>query len=247
MPFYGGMSPAPRRYGGGIRGADTNAPLLQRVAESLSQQMGSAYEPSVLPPTSAVAMETHAYARAVVFDGWSANERLANQFLPSTSTVDGLLPRWERIMNAPPFAADTQPTRQARVGLAWARIGEPNSIQPVIDELSRALGPLYISVLHNDPSNALTFWPGGPQLAGYPWQSTIARLNVELAIPSGYANADGSPNALWWGTVGTVQQVLDPMLPSWMTFQWFIASIDHPGDIGFYWDEPDWDLEIFDS
>jgi len=243
LPWYGGL--AQRRYGGGIRGSATNTPLLERVQESLAAQMGTAYEASVNPITSAVGMETMAYARAITFDGYGASERMVRELYPPTATLGGLLPRWEAIMGTPPVLGDTQVTRQARVAAKWLQVATGARVQEVTDALQAALGPLFGSLVHQDPSDALAFWPGGSPPAPNQWTSTIAVLNVGLNVPPSYVDpSTGAPNAAWWAASGGVQTVLDPMLPIWMQFQSFVLS-SH-GTVGWYLDEPDLDLEIFD-
>ena len=157
MPFTGGAAPSPERYGGGL--AKPNKPLLQIVYESLAAQRGSAYDQS-WPPTTIVGLENLAMARAITFDLFGANERLANNFLPQKMTAIGLLPRWERILNVPPQPGDTESARRARVAAAFARIGQPNSVQPFLDALAVSLGAIYVGVTHFTPANALMWWPG---------------------------------------------------------------------------------------
>lgn len=324
MPITGGWSPSPERTGGGDAGTGTT--LLQRVFESLAAQRGDAYDQTI---NSAVGVENLAYARALVYDGYFANQRLANNCLPSRATLAaGTLQRWELILATPPLPSDSEIVRRARVVAAWARIGEPNSIQPMIDALQAVLGPLYIGIVHQNLGNALTYvngvsYPigtpttaptfavsgtptgvyyiainitvtggygvgtfqwyldgvlqatdlitgssialGGTGLAlkfqstvytngnsyviytdlGVPWASTIAHVDVQVTQNvTGYANADGSPNAAFYNAVAAINPILDELLPSWATFDWFIAS-SH-GGIGFYMDEPNVDLLAFD-
>lgn len=242
MPAFGGTAPFPRRFGGGIKGLASGKNRIQLVFESISAARGSAYDQT---QNTAVGVENLAMARAVALDGYGANERLANELYPPTSTVAGLLPRWETILGQPPLKGDSQRKRQARVGLAWARVGAQNIEAEVISELTAILGPLFVGLTHQAPATATVVWPAGQQVAGFPWYSTIALLNVQLTIPTGYANPDSSPNAAWWDALGPARQALDSMLPAWMTFQFYILSqIRNPGHVGFFLDEPNLDLEI---
>jgi len=80
-----------------------------------------------------------------------------------------------------------------------------------------------------------------------PWTSTIARILVEvnpLAVP-GYTNPDGTLNGAFFQAVNAINPILDWLLPADHTFDWFVES-SH-GAIGFYLDEPNLDLEAFDS
>jgi enoyl-CoA hydratase/carnithine racemase len=62
LPFTGGATPSPERYGGGE--GNSNVPLLQRVYESIAAGRGSAYD-QVWPPSTAVGAENMALARAI--------------------------------------------------------------------------------------------------------------------------------------------------------------------------------------
>lgn len=219
--------------------------MLRRVFESIAAARGSAYDQT---PTSTVGVENMAFARAITIDGYQRNQKLANEFDPRKCTAAGLMPRWERIFGLAPLATDTEPTRRARLAAAWLRLVSGNWVQAVNDALAGALGALFVKLTFLTPSTALTYWPGGATLAGFPWYSTLCNVGVQLTIPVGYSNPDGSPNARWWATTGGVGTALDPMLPAWVTFQWYITSIvQNPGHIGFYLDDPaNLDGEIFD-
>lgn len=247
MPAFGGYTPFPRRFGSGAEpGTTGNTPLLKRVFQSISAARGSAYSQSL---QSAVGVENMAIARAIAIDGWQRNQKMANEFDPTRCTAAGLMPRWERIFGiVPPYGA-TEPQRRAALSAAWLRLVTGNWVQAAIDALSTALGPLFVGLTFQTPSTALSYWPGGNALAGFPWFSTLMLVSVQLTIPNGYANPqDGSPNAKWWAATGGVATVLDPLLPAWCTFQFYILSITrNPGHIGFYCDEPNADLEILDS
>jgi hypothetical protein len=242
MAVFGGFTPWPLRFGGGE--GNSSAPLLQRVFESIAAQRGDAYDQTV---NSTVGVENMAFARAITFDGWLRNQKLANEFQPTKCTAAGLLPRWERIFATPPNPTDTEPVRRARVSAAWLRLISSAAVQSVTDALSAALGPLFVGLVFQTPATAVAYWPGGTQLPGFPWFSTIALINVQLTIPSGYANADGSPNAQWWAATGAVFQILDPMLPAYDDFQWYVNNPQNPSETGWILDTNELDLEAFDS
>jgi hypothetical protein len=244
MPRYGGFSPYPLRYGGGE--GNSSAPLLQRVFESIAAQRGSAYDQTT---QSAVGVENMANARAITFDLYGANARLANQFRPATMTADGLLPRWERIFNTPTLPGDTEATRRARVGAAWASIGLVNTHQAVVDALTATLGPLFSGIIaYQSPATATAFWPGaGNNTARLPFVSTILHIDVQVNLVPPYVVPNTSPpapNALFWAAVAVMVPVLDAMLPSWVTFDFY--TLNSHGTTGFYLDEPDLDLQILD-
>lgn len=241
MPATGGYSPGPEKYGGGY--GNTDVPILQRVFEAIASQRGSAYDQTI---NSVVGVENMAIARAITFDGWGANLRLANQFLPSKMTADGLLPRWEKIFNTPTLPGDTEPVRRARVAAAFARLGQPNTHQPVVDALTSALGTIFTgTIVYQGPNTANVLWPGASNnTSTVPWYSTIDQVAVELTVPAAYTSATGAPTTGWWALVGTAVSILDAMLPSWITWEFFILS-SH-GTACFDLDDPaNLDLEVF--
>lgn len=159
MPFTGGATPSPERYGGGE--GNSNVPLVQRVYESLAGARGSAYD-QAWPPTTAVGAENLAYARAIALDGYGGNQRLWNNFIPSkTTSQSGMLQRWESIFGVPPNFGDPDIVRQARVAAAWARLGVSNSHQPIADLLAAALGPVFVSLsVYSLANRDVAWWPG---------------------------------------------------------------------------------------
>jgi hypothetical protein len=242
MPFSGGYSPSPERYGGGE--GNSKEPLLQRVFESIAAQRGSAYDQTLSTP---VGVENMAYARAITFDGYGCNTRLANNFLPAK--MSATLSRWEAIFNVPPQPGDTEPTRRARVAAAFALVGQANSHQPVADAVIAALGPLFVSFVYQSPAvggTALSYWggPGGIVSTTIPWASTVDHVDIQVQAPVGYKNPSGTINGAFYSRIGAMVSVLDAMLPSWITYDWFLTS-SH-GGIGFYLDEQNLDVEAFD-
>lgn len=232
------------RLGGGDSGS-SKGNMLERVFESIASARGSAYDQT---PNSTVGVENMAIARCIAIDGWGRTQKMANEFLPSKCTAAWLLPRWERVFGLTPLPTATETTRRSAVSAAWLRLVSGNWTQAVVDALSAGLGPLYSSLFLEPPASAVSYWPGGNALTGAPWYSTLCLVSVQLTIPDGYLNPDGSPNARWWAAVGIVATVLDPLLPAWCTFQWYILSItQNPGHTGFYCDEPNADLEILDA
>jgi hypothetical protein len=193
LPFTGGWSPNPERYGAGEGG--NGVTLLQRVFESLASQRGDAYDQTL---DSAVGVENMAYARAITFEGWGANERVARACNPAgASLATGTLQRWERILGKPPLPGDSERVRRARIVAAWGRIGDPNSIQPMIDALQSALGPVYVGVVHQTLATASSYIngispvvatgtaPPGLILTGTPARSIRLQVNITFAGPIG--------------------------------------------------------------
>jgi hypothetical protein len=190
MPFTGGFSPSPERYGGGD--GSTDAPTLQRVFESIAAARGEAYDQTV---ASFVGAENMAFARAITFDLFGANVRFANEMNPATATVQGNLPRWERILGQPPMPGDPQPVRQARCAAALLRFGIGNATQAVSDIVQPILGPLFVGLTLFSPSGANTWWAGlGGGVAGapsYPFYPPcyVASVSGSLVTVAGLSSA----------------------------------------------------------
>lgn len=240
---YGGYHPYPRRFGGG-------KPELQVVHESLNQQRGTALDAT--NPATVVWLVNHAIARALVFDGWGVNQRLACQWDPDRMT--DMLPRWEQIMKiAVPFgAADAD--RRAAVKLRWSRFGQSARHAQLTTELAAALGAAFVAVEYISPANAVIHvpdntFPWGTVSPGAPWTSTVARILVRLRKPVGWTESD------FYAAAGKVSVILDPILPSGATFDWYRAPSvgtpitvgGGPSGAGFYLDEPNLDLLVFDA
>jgi hypothetical protein len=182
MPFTGGYNPQPERYGGGDAGS--NAPLLQRVVESLATARGQTYAQTL---TTAVGVENMAIARAIAYDLYGANVRFANEMNPATATVGGLLPRWEKILAAPPAPGDAQTTRQARCVAKLLRFGYPNHSQAVADAVQVVLGNLFTGMTYIRPDQATTWWPGFGGTAGQ-----VAAISGNQVTVTGLANVPTS-------------------------------------------------------
>jgi len=217
--------------------------MLQIVFESLAAGRGDAYDQTV---SSIVGLENMAIARAISFDLYGANERLANSFLPTKATVaSGMLPRWERVFGLNPAPTDTEVDRRNAVATAWARLADDNVYQTIADQVQAAIGPIFVSIVHNPPATALVYWPGGTPNALAPWYSTVLHILVVLTQNvAGYKNADGSPNALFYATAGKIGDIMDKYLPAYVTWDTVLANSG--GTLGFKLDDPgNLDNEVF--
>jgi hypothetical protein len=231
MPFYGGSNPFPRRYGG-------SPTTLQRVVESVAGARGSAYATAANTP---VGVENMAIARAITFDGYGANQRLANQFLPTKVTAQtGMLQRWERIFGLSPAPTDTEPVRRARLAAKWLTIGTNGGAQPIRDALTMALGPVFVGLVNTSLAQALAYWPGGTPSTSMPWSSTVAHVLVQVQQPATYSSRQ------FFDAVAGIGPIMDTLLPAWATWDWF--EKDSAGNIGFLLDDAmNLDFEVFDS
>ena len=230
----GGLAPGPWRTGGAV-------PRLKRVIESLESQRGTAYATG---PGTTVYAENMAYARAIDRDVHGANERVANCMIPAKMTVaSGVIPRWERIFRLYAAPGDSDQTRRKRIAAAFARISQPNTYQSILDQVTVALGPAFVGITHQDPPNALTWWPGPGSAATPPvppaplswtpppWYSNTARVCIQVQQPAGWTIAE------FYEAIQAMVPVLDQRLPSWITWcVWTVSALT--GTLGFYLDQP---------
>jgi uncharacterized protein YmfQ (DUF2313 family) len=238
--MFGGYSPYPRRFGGG-------KPRLQIIHESLNAQRGTTFNPQ---PDTVVWMENMAFARALCFDGWGTNERLGNQWDPDRMT--DMLPRWEKILKIPLYPSFTKAERRAAVKDRFARFGAVPYHSWLTTRLSDALGDYFVAVEYIDLANAVVHspdgsYPWGTVAAGAPWSSTVAHVLVRTDKPA------GASETLFYEAVGKVAPLLDSVLPSWNTFDWYRGGptgapvSGGPSLAGFFLDETNLDNEVFDS
>jgi uncharacterized protein YmfQ (DUF2313 family) len=230
MP-YGGYHPYPRRFGGG-------KPHLEVMHESLNAQRGSAFDPV---STSLVWLETMAMARAIVFDGWGTNQRLANQWDPRSTT--DMLTRWETIFRILPAPDTTEAERRAELTRRWQRFGHMANHVKMLTELSARLGTFFVAIEYISLANAVVHvpdgtYPWGVFTAGIGWMSSVAHILVLLQKPA------GATEGQFYEQAAKVPQILDAIAPAWTTFDWYRSPVSTPIAVtggpsmgGFYLDD----------
>lgn len=240
---YGGFHPYPRRYGGG-------RPLLEVQVESLARQRGTALDAT--NPDSIAWLECMAIARALVFDGWYTNQRLAYQWDPRKMT--DMLPRWERILKLRPGPDATDSERRAEVLKHFERFVGLTNHAKLLTELEAALGPVFVGIEYISTSNAIVTvpdgsYPWGSVVPGYPWSSSIAHILVRLQKPDGYTEGD------FYDAAAKVVPIFDAIMPADKTVDWYRAPtggapinvVGGPSAAGFYLDqEANLDNHVFD-
>lgn len=246
MPACGGYSPYPRRFGGS--GNDGNKPLLQIIHESLNAQRGTAFDAN--NDETIVWLENMAIARAITFDGWGTNERLANQWDPDRMT--DMLRRWEKILKIPVPADATESARRAEVKKRFESIGRLANHARLLDRLTTELGAVFVAVEYISIANAVILVPDSTYpfgaVGGVPWYSTVAHILVRLTKPAGYTEGD------FYEAAARVSTILDPIVPAWVSFDWYRAPeigtpinvTGGPSAAGFYLDERNLDNSVFD-
>lgn len=244
---FGGYHPHPKRFGGNKY---EGKPLLQIVHESLNAQRGAAFDTD--SETSIAAVETMAWARAIVFDGWELNARLGHQW-DARRTTD-MLPRWEQIFKIRPAQGATGKARRDELVLRWERFGGVSNHARLTTVLEQVLGDYFVAVEYIDINNAAVrvpdgTYPWGSVVSGYPWGSTVAHILVRLQKPTGASEAQ------FYAAAGKVYTTLDPIVSAFVTCDWYrepegysaIAVSGGPSAGGFYLDaEHNLDNNVFD-
>lgn len=243
--MYGGYSPYPRRFGGG-------RPRLRIIHDALNAARGTAIDAS--NPDTVAWVENMAHARAICFDGYGTNDRLALQWDPDRMT--DMLPRWERILKIVPSPTATDAERRRVVKRRWQRFIEAAALHSqIVSRLQAELPDVFVAVEYISIDNAVVHvpdasYPWGTVVAGFPWYSTVAHVLVLLQKPEGYKESD------FYAAASKLGPVLDPLLPAWCTWDWYrkpsagpSISVDGgPSQGGIYLDnDANLDNNVFDE
>ena len=232
MPGFGGMTPFPRRFGGG-------RPRVQDVLETLNGDRGTAFDASNRETT--VYVNDMAIARAISA-AWGTNTRLGNMWSPMHMSSD-VLARWEKILAINPSPESSETERRTYLEALFSNFGQAAISGRINTILEEQLGDVFVAVEYISYANANIYvpdgtYPWGSVLAGAPWSSTTAHILVRLQKPTGYSEAD------FYEAAGRVIQLLEPVLPAWATIDWYrpgeVSSVvsGGPSAAGFYLDEP---------
>ena len=186
MPMFGGLTPFPLRFGGGT-------PRLQSIVQSLQASRGQLYSTSTM---SAVYVEDNAIARAIDRDGYGCNERLTNQFYPTTTSsyaglpTDGiigvgLLPRWETIFGIVPTPGEPDATRRANLMAAWQQIVGSNDASGLYDVVVSVLEPLgiFVALVYQGVTGAVSWWgpPATPLTGNFAVSNSSSNVTASLS------------------------------------------------------------------
>lgn len=210
------------------RCGNSNRADLQQISSSLLAQRGDAITTQV---GSVIWVETQAWARAI-YHIWAYNQKAANQFDPNKMT--DLLPRWESMMGLSALPGDTIAQRQARIAARFRLINKMPTTQDITDLLMSALGPTFVELINIRQDQAYAQYPGGTPIVGGitntvngPWYSTIQHIFVETIHPPSYTDNQ------FYATVNQIIPLLNPLLPSYDTFDWFWDSFSDDGYASF--------------
>lgn len=239
---FGGMNPYPRKLGGG-------RPRIQDILDDLNNDRGDGFD--ARNTESIVYVNNMAIARAIAA-AWGTNNRMGNMWVPTRMSYETLV-RWEKIMAIYPPPNATVSQRRARVELNLSHFGQPTNSGRIYTLLSLALGEAFVAVEYIDISNAVIevddgSLPWGSVSLTTPWSSTVAHILVKTQKPAGWREVD------FYNSVGKVSQVLDPILPTWTTFDWYragptpVSVTGGPSGGGFFLDDEfNLDNQVFDE
>lgn len=227
---FGGMHPYPRRVGGGRS-------LVQLVLDGLNADRGTAFDATNRETT--VYVNNMAIARAIAA-ARSTNSRLGNMWVPARMSAD-VLARWERILALNPSPTDTEASRRVRLEAVFSGFGKETISGRIGELLAAELGDVFIAVENISYDNAQIVVPDGSYPWGsagaVPWSSTVAHILVRLQKP------DGCSEAQFYAAAARVGVVLEPIVPAWVTFDWYRPGPTYesvtggPSAGGFYLDD----------
>lgn len=241
---FGGYHPYPRRYGGG-------RPALQTFHESLNAQRGTALAGA--DASSIVWLEDLALMRAIVFDGWHTNQRLAHQWDPRRMT--DMLGRWERLMKLRPALGATPTERRDGILERFERFSGIANHAKLLKNLEHALGAAFVGVEYISVANAVVTvpdatYPWGAANPSRPWSSTVARILVQITKPQGWSEDQ------FYEAAAKVGPIIDALAPAWVAYDWYRGPVGYPPIVvaggpqaaGFYLDaEHNLDNNVFDA
>lgn len=214
MARFGGMSPFPRRFGGGT-------PRAKIILESLNADCGDALDAT--NPDSIVYVENMAIARAIA-SAWSTNARLGNIWQPLRMSEE-IVQRWERILALTPGEDDLLTTRRQRIADIFARFGKPTVAGRIEDLLAPALGDVFVAVEYIAYASARVVVPDGTYSIGVvgtvPWTSTVSHILVRLQKPADMTEGE------FYDAAGRVYELCDPILPAWAAIDWYRAGSNY--------------------
>lgn len=184
---------------------------------------------------------------------WRTNERLGNIRDPWRMGLE-ILDRWERMLALPRYAKDTEKARRTRLAEIFGLPGQAVLYTLVADRARAAVGDRFIAIEHIPVAVAVIHvpngsYPFGTVAPGVPWSSNVARALVLVQ------KLAGDTEGAFYEAMGKLTQTLDPILPAWMTFDWYrepvsggISVVDGPSKAGFFLDD-DHNLDncVFDA
>jgi hypothetical protein len=248
MPAFGGLTPYPRRCGGG-------EPRAKLILGSLNAAMGTAY---ATDDTDSVAYARNVATAREIAAAWGTNERVANLWDPRRTSV---LARWEKILGITADPAATVGARRDEVARRRAAFGAVSNRSTLYDTLVEVLDDVFVALEYIPIGSAAIYtlgstYPFGTQSDTAPWYSTVARILVLCADPlEATFGAGTQTSGYFYQRVAEMFSRVEPLLPTWVTIDWYRAPTLYaavpisggPSAAGFYLDDlHNLDESIFD-
>ena len=159
--------------------------------------------------------ECYAHARAVTTI-WYLSDRLKNEVLPLRMLSN--LEEWEAATGLRVVDGDTDIARRQRLA-AKLRGLAGNTISDIQGACTAVFGASFLGLIN--AADVIAYWPGGPEIAGVTcapgppgleWSSNRVALAVQVT-------RDGLAAGVFEDKLAALAEVLDGMLPAWMTYQ----------------------------
>lgn len=194
----------------------------ETITEQVYQALKDFYSPVFDTDDDQLPM-VEAYAEAsVIAMLFEASARAKNQEI-ALKMIENL-PVWEEATRLRPNASATDAER--RDALAAKLRGILANAMPDIREACLELLGSNLVEVHSGFSD-VTWWIGGtPGLPGEEWATDRSLISVEV-------NQDGLSEGDFYRKMDRLTQMLDNMLPAWMTHEWFVGDSSSGVD-GFY-------------
>jgi hypothetical protein len=227
--MYGWTNPFPMKYGA------EKGSRLEEIVNALLDNQGTALSKDYESYNFVLA---HAAGR-LLNELFAANEALSHITDPYKMPIE-FVERFEKIFNLYANPEDSLNMRRARIALHIFFFGKTPNFTTINDFLSQAIPNIYVGIVNTYATEGTLYIPGGGSVPGggpvfldgndlefSPWTGGTCFMAIQLKKPN------GMPDHVFYEQVGEIQ-LLDPLLPIWMTFDWFQ---DGPNGAGFYLDE----------
>lgn len=201
-----GHNPFPRTFGGDVRPLQAERRAIER-----------AYERWGFDASEGTVAAAFAFAQGSAIGSiWAYNRRSFNNEIPERMT--DMLPTWEEILRLRP-ALDDLPVERRRVVAAKMRgIGRNCTRVDIEDVCSAVLGPAFVQLNYVDGGDVISWMPGGPApttAPGPPGKEFASNRCTVAVVVDQTRLGDLEFDRL----TRTLIQILQALLPSWMTFR----------------------------
>lgn len=226
--MYGSFNPFPQQYGA------EKSSQLEIILDSFLESQGTALTKERGTYNWVVG---HAISR-FFNEMYRANNILSHVTDPYKMPAE-LIPRWEKIYGLSSEPEESEKIRRTRIAMHIFFFRRTPNFTTINDFLTLALGEIYVGIVNTKVTDAVLYVPGGGVVPGgptfldgnlnefSPWTGTTCHMAIQLTQPVGMSDAE------FYKLAGEIQ-LLDILMPIWMTFDWFK---DGPNGAGFYLDQ----------